>query len=216
MDKKKSFLCRSAIFALGLLILAPGSVAIAQGPEAQLPIPAERSTDRVIGITFSTRGEVSSRTGEVVVDQHGNTLASYPLTSSELQSGTFTSAMLLSSEGSTYFTPTYQTKSPVSGPASLTLPLCQPSSQLVSQSQSRRAAFESLIEVRVKRRENARQRTRQLLDIDTLDRLNRLEQTFGFRYSEPISADLPALELNHRVDQILHSLRQFRYYRDQQ
>jgi len=215
MDKKRSFLFRSAILTLGLTILVPASAATAQGPEAQLPIPAERSSDRVIGITFSTRGEVSSRTGEVIFDQQENTLATYPLSSSELQSGTFTSAMLLSSEGTTYFTPTYQTKSPVSGPASLTLPLCQPSSQLVSQSQSRRAAFESLIDVRIKRRENARQRISQLLDIDTLDRLSRLEQTFGFRYSEPLSADLPPLELNHRIDQILHSLRQFRYYRDQ-
>jgi|GEM_PF-4515197 len=204
------------IFAVivGLSLANSFVVSSSQAQEVKIPVPADKSTHKVIGITYSSSLNSSSTTGQVEQDERGTNYASFSVSAIDPLTANFTNTMLLSTEGETYFTNTFQIESPQTTPAELSLPLCQPSSALVSQTVSKRAAFESLIDARVRRRQNATNRIAELLTPDLLDRLDRLEKTFGFRYQAPLSKDTPSLELNHRVDQILHALRQFQFYRE--
>ncbi len=74
----------------------------------------------------------------------------------------------------------------------------------------------SLVDVRMRRLNASKARLAQVLDSDTVEHLARIEKGFGFESKPPLSVDLPAVELAHRLDRLLHTIRRYEYFKEKQ
>lgn len=70
--------------------------------------------------------------------------------------------------------------------------------------------LESLLQVRIKKREVAQQVLRDTMTPDLLTRLQKLEKGFGLEASVPLSADLSGLELVERLSRLIDAIKVYR------
>lgn len=71
--------------------------------------------------------------------------------------------------------------------------------------------LESLVQVRSQRQEIAQKKLEQMMSPEQLEKLRRLEEGFGLRYAEPLSASLSPFELVDRLSRLHFALQSFRH-----
>ena len=136
-------------------------------------------------------------------------IVSIPFEHSELQQGSMATAMLISQDGEVAIGNVKPASIPSARSSFLSMDYCHTEHYIPDS--ARRAyvnpgILEPLMQIRKSRREVARMNAANILKGSLLDRLRQAEEVLGFKYREPLSANLPAFELADRLARLRTAL----------
>ncbi|MCB0354537.1 MAG: hypothetical protein KDD64_13465 [Bdellovibrionales bacterium] len=199
------FLCLFAFCGAGSL----------RAETASVFVPAVANPQQAVALVYSPTGLSQRSATKMLPGKDGSVLVTFDYSKQDVRNGAFATVMVLNEDGSASFSNTVMLEQNEQGvSADFRAKLAQCSAQRLGEIRhNQQGLFESLIDIREKRVLNTRSQLEQIGNEQTIAKLRKLEQGFGFTYPQELSLSLPPAELAGRLDQLKHSIEAYQFYK---
>lgn len=197
-----------------LLFLAAANSAAAQGNMVQIKVRSSSLPIIGYGLVLSSAGTAKQEASNIEKKPGGEYVVSFKVPADLLKPENFATALVVGDTGDIAYgevkrmsekMPEMNLYKPV--------PPCPVKGAddpfLAAQS----GTLEHLVQVRNEKSQLLRKKISEMLTEEYLGKLNAMEQIFGLAPATPLSADLPALELNTRLSRLVAAYRNVEYHK---
>ena len=182
---------------------------------ASVFVPAVANPQQAVALVYSPTGLTQRPATKILPGEDGSVIVSFDYSKQDVRNGAFATIMVLNEDGSASFSNSImleQNEQGVSVDYRAKLAQCSPQ-RLGEIRHNQQGLFESLIDIREKRVLNTRSQLEQIGNEQTMAKLRKLEQGFGFTYPDELSLSLPPVELANRLDQLKLSIESYQFYK---
>lgn len=205
-DNFSNLLLKISVFVAAFIT----TVSVQAQHEVQVNLFTNEKIESTIGFLISSKGTIAKPKLALKKISDRAYLATIPLSKIELQNDTVVTAMAMLADGSIKFSEIKPAFMPALRSSYLNLASCPIKAK--KRGSIRADVFydqpllQNLVDIRQAQRELVMLRVEQALSGAILDKLIKLEAVFGFVYSEPLSAKLPAFELLQRLSNLKQAI----------
>lgn len=203
-----TILCGS-LSAMLCCALVPGLCIAASEPakSVQVDVYSHVEPSTAVGLLMSAGKTIQKLNPKIEKPSTGTITVSFPYSADEIAPDSVATALVVSEKGEVVF----GNVKPVTGTevdqGLGSLPLCPEEQQVSAALASQSSLLEELYRIRLKRRDQAKLQTTEVLNGPFLERLQKLERGFGLARERELNAELSPLELIDRLSRIRDALR---------
>lgn len=161
------------------------------------------------GILITSQGIINK---PVVKVENLNTemmVVSIPYTPQEIAEGAYATAVLFGPDGESAFGDVKLITDSLSTKSFYNMPECSSDAQIPEGLNQQVGLLESLVAIRVARREGHLLRLDKIFDSEFIEKLKRLEKGFGLRYNKALSKELTSFELVDRLSRLSNAIKNY-------
>lgn len=160
------------------------------------------------GLLFTNNGVISKPVIKVE-NLANNMLVSIPYKPAEIEDGAMATAILFGPDGEAAFGDVKMIHDSVSTKSFYSLQECNNEPVVPEGLNQQVGLLESLVAIRVARREGHQLRLKKALEGNFVEKLKRLEKGFGLRYNTPLSENLNSFELVDRLSRLSNAIKNY-------
>lgn len=205
----------SYLVASVIIVLVNNSLAFAGSGEIQVTVQlaAKPKPIEATGMLFSTSS--SAQFPKASIKMIGDKLysISFSVPESAVGSDTLASAFAIDENGKTSFGSVIPVMTPTEGMRLGAIPSCKDENIDKVATITNLGTLRQLIDVRTQRMEIIRTKMRQSLDNVLLEKMRKYEEAFGLPHIEPLSVELPPMELFERLSRIKNAVDKYKKFK---
>jgi hypothetical protein len=193
-----------SLIALPICLAHADSVA---GSAVQVDVSSSIEPATGVGLLISAGKTIQKVNPKIEKAGPGAITVTIPYSNSEISSDTVATALVVSDKGEVVFGNVRPVLGTELDAALATIPLCSDDQVNTAALSGQLSLLEELYRIRVKRRDEHKNKAARILSGNLLERLQKLERGFGLAREKELSADLTAFELLDRVSRLRDALK---------
>ena len=191
-----------------VLCILPGHAADKDASAAiQVDVSSFVEPASAVGLIMSADKTIQKLNPKIEKPHPGTITVTFPYQPSEIAADSMATALVVSDKGEVVFGNVKPILSNEFDESLGLIPLCAEDQKVSASLASQASLLEELYRIRLKRRDQARNQTIELLSGDFLARLQKLERGFGLAREKELNSELTPLELIDRLSRLRDALR---------